>query len=176
MERIQAECSLPLGWAAMDGMQEECSLGVVAKLEKINDAVEMMQDQCSLGLVPEVEAVNNAVEGRQEECFVRVAANLTKAKDMAKQLEAVFAAQQQRGEGGDAAPAAGGYQQVRALTSTICASIDRALHMISFKSNRADASPAAGQPGSMPSSGGDGSSRSAVSDQGGGGNAPGHHR
>lgn len=158
---MQAECSP--GWGAMEGMQEECSLGIVAELEKTNDAVEIMQDECSLGLVAEAERVNVAAEGMQKECFVRVAADLTKAKDMAKQLEALL---EQGGGGGDAE--AGGYQRARALTNTIYASIDRALHMIT-PYRRADGSLAAGQPGSIPSSGGDGSSRSTVSDQGGGG-------
>ena len=69
----------------------------------------------------------------------------------------------------------GGYQRVRELTSTICANVDKALHMLT--SNSLDGSPAAGQPESTPSSGGHGSSRGAVldSDQAGGGtgNAPG---
>ncbi|KXG26110.1 disease resistance protein RGA2 [Sorghum bicolor] len=116
------------------------------------------------------------MEGMPEEkcSLAAVAAELAQIHDMAKQLVEQVADPQQGGGDGDAA-AGGGYQRVRELTSTICANVDKALHMLT--SNSLDGSPAAGQPESTPSSGGHGSSRGAVldSDQAGGGtgNAPG---
>ncbi|OEL36861.1 putative WRKY transcription factor 41 [Dichanthelium oligosanthes] len=106
------------------------------------------------------------MEGMSEEKCALVA-ELVRMLDMVRQLEAHMAGtgqQQQQGGGGGAA--AGGDQRCRALVWTMRGSIDRAVHMA--MSCCADGRRAAGgQLPESPPSGGDGSPRSAGSDQAG---------
>ncbi|RCV26494.1 hypothetical protein SETIT_5G249900v2 [Setaria italica] len=100
------------------------------------------------------------MEGIMSEEKCALVSELVRVLEMVRQLEEHMAGQQQQGGVGGAA--AGGDLRCRALVCTMRDSIDRAVHMA--MSSCADGR--GGQPESPPS-GGDGSPRSAGSDQGG---------
>nr|CAB3477809.1 unnamed protein product [Digitaria exilis] len=105
------------------------------------------------------------MEGMSEEKCALVA-ELMRVLEMVRQLEAHMSSQHQQQHGGGGAAAGGGDQRCRALVCTMRESIDRAMRMAMSCCADVGRAAVAGQPDSPPS-GGDGSPRSAGSDQAG---------